>query len=327
MEKKNIIKYDGVLELGNITLDCYVLQDGTRVLSGNGMQTALNMVDEGEQNPSGTRLARYMGQKTLEPYILKAKQQGHFQPIICWKGEQKINGYNALALIDICDAFLQARKEIKLSSRQTIIAEQCEMLVRSFAKVGLIALIDEATKYQYDRESKELQAILKALIGDEIEGWQRQFNLSFYKEIYKLWGIPFTPKNIKYKPQFIGHITNKYVYGNLPMGESVLKELKSRTPKTAKGNYKYKLHQWLTKDEGREMLKKVLNTVEGFASISESKAEFDRMIQKKYGQQSLSFPDFDPYKEEETKEDLQKLSVFNQKLKQGLEYNPKQDKK
>lgn len=59
----------------------------------------------------------------------------------------KINGFEATILIDICDAFLQARKEINLSTRQKIIAEQCEILVRSFAKVGLIALIDEATGY------------------------------------------------------------------------------------------------------------------------------------------------------------------------------------
>ncbi|HGN3509251.1 TPA: hypothetical protein ACKSJL_004093, partial [Providencia stuartii] len=61
---------------------------------------------------------------------------------------KKINGYEASILVDICDAFMQARKEIDLSPRQSIIAEQCEMLIRSFAKVGIISLIDEATGYQ-----------------------------------------------------------------------------------------------------------------------------------------------------------------------------------
>lgn len=160
MENK-IIK-DGVLELTNdVSIDCYVLEDGTRVLSGNGMQLALNMINENEVNPSGTRLARYLGQTTLKDYLYKGKEQGHYDPIICYRGDQKINGYEATVLVDICDAFLQARKEIKLSTRQEIIAAQCEILIRSFAKVGIIALVDEATGYQYEREQKELQIILK----------------------------------------------------------------------------------------------------------------------------------------------------------------------
>ena len=92
---ENQIKYEGEIPLGNINLPCYVLADGTRVLSGNAMQVALNMVDEDEVNKSGSRLARYIGQKTLEPFIYKGKEVGHYDPIICYKGETKINGYEA----------------------------------------------------------------------------------------------------------------------------------------------------------------------------------------------------------------------------------------
>lgn len=289
-EKVNKIKYDGVLELTNdINIDCYVLEDGTRILSGNGMQIALNMIDVNELNPSGTRLARYLGQKSLQPYIYKGKEVGHFDPIICFRGEQKVNGYEATVLIDICDAFLQARKEINLSARQKIIAEQCEILVRSFAKVGLIALIDESTGYQYDREKKELQTILKALVSDEILEYQQQFQLSFYREIFRLWEIPFTPQYIMRKPQFIGHLTNRYVYKNLPKGVFVLDKLKSKTPKTKGGNFKYRLHQSLTADVGREALKKVLYSVEAIASISNNKIEFERLMNEKYGQKEIPF--------------------------------------
>ncbi|MGB3149471.1 MAG: P63C domain-containing protein, partial [Maribacter sp.] len=262
-KKENVVKYEGTLELNSIDIDCFVLEDGTRVLSSREMQRALSMVDEakeGDSQTSGARLQRYLGQKSLQPFIYKGKEQGHYNPIICYQGDKKINGYEATILIDICDAFLQARKDIKLSPRQKIIADQCEILIRSFAKVGLIALIDEATGYQYDREKKELQTILKALVSDEILEYQQQFQLSFYREIFRLWNIPFTPKNIKRKPQFIGHLTNRYVYSNLPKGIFVLDKLKSKTPKTEKGNFKYRLHQSLTENKGREALKKVLYT-------------------------------------------------------------------
>ena len=39
--------------------------------------------------------------------------------------------------------------------------------MRSFARVGIIALIDEATGYQHEREQDELQKLLKAYIAEE----------------------------------------------------------------------------------------------------------------------------------------------------------------
>lgn len=318
---KNIVKYDGALELNNVEIDCYVLESGIRVLSGREMQRALKMVDEvddGKQT-SGARLRRHLNQKSLKSFIYKGKEQGHYEPLICYKGEQKINGYDAFVLIDICDAFLQARKEINLSPRQKIIADQCEILVRSFAKVGLIALIDEATGYQYERENKELHYILKALVSDEILEYQQQFQLSFYKEIFRLWDIPFTPKNIQRKPQFIGHLTNKYIYSNLPKGIFVLEKLKSKTPRTAKGNYKYRLHQSLTKDKGREVLKKVLYSVEAIASISKNKREFDRLINEKYGQKEIPFEDLETLDKPPIKNIILKTD-FDKKLKKALSF-------
>lgn len=144
---KNKIIHEGEITLGEVIIPCYVLEGGIRVLSGSAMQNALHLQDDSE-NKSGTRLARYLEQKSLEPFIYKDKKHGHYEPLICYRGNQKVNGYEATILADICDAFLEARKHINLSSRQKIIADQCEILIRGFARVGIIALIDEATGYQ-----------------------------------------------------------------------------------------------------------------------------------------------------------------------------------
>ncbi|MCW3108509.1 MAG: hypothetical protein JWQ09_3015, partial [Segetibacter sp.] len=119
------------------------------------------------------------------------------------------------------------------------------------------------------------------------------FHLSFYKEIFRLWRIAFTEANIKRKPQFIGHITNKFVYENMPKGMFILTALKSKTPKTTGGNYKYRLHQSLTPEVGRETLKKVIYTVEALASISTDKNKFIKLIAEKYGQKEIPFDDFE----------------------------------
>lgn len=277
----NIVKYRGELDLAGMKIPCYVLEDGTRVISGRGMQESLKMVDvEDGKQTAGTRLTRYFNQKSLNPFFSKYLSSDHFEPLICSDGGKKINGYKADILADICDVFLQARKEIELSVRQSIIAEQCEILMRAFARVGITALVDEATGYQYEREKNELQKILKAYISDEILRWQLTFTDEFYREIFRLWGIPFIPKYIRNKPSFVGKLTNKYIYEQLPRG--VVDKIKEQTGKTEKGNWRYKWHQSLTPEIGREHLKKQIIEVTALMSVSQSKEQFDALFLQKY---------------------------------------------
>lgn len=196
------------------------------------MQNALKLQEEHETK-SGTRLVRYLNPKTLETFIYKDKSLDHYNPIECYKGNQKINGYEATILADICEAYLEARNNINLSTRQKIIADQCEILIRGFARVGIVALIDEATGYQYERERFELQKILTAYVSEEILKWQLTFRDDFYKEIFRLWDLPFIPKYIKNKPSFIGKLTIKYIYDQMPRG--VIEKVKENIGKTEMG--------------------------------------------------------------------------------------------
>lgn len=286
---KNKIIHDGELDLSGIIISCYVLEDGTRILSGRGMQEALNMVDvELNSKPtSGARLNRYLEQKSLEPYIYKDKLPGHFDPIICYQGDKKINGFEATVLADICDAFLEARKNINLSSRQTIIANQCEILIRGFARVGIIALVDEATGYQNVREKDELQKILKGYISEELLEWQKEFHDKFYQNIFRLRKWDFTTISIKNKPGVIGTWTKNLIYKQLPKG--VLEELKTKTPKSKSGNYIARFHQSLTDDTGKKHLRNQLITVIALQDISEDWEQFMRYFNRKFGQQELDF--------------------------------------
>lgn len=231
------------------------------------MQNALKMSDEGNQE-TGDRVARYLSQKSLQPFIYKDKKAAHFEPLICYKGESKINGYEATILLDICDGFLDARKNIKLSPRQEIIAHQAEILMRSFAKVGIIALVDEATGYQYKREKDELQKILKAYISEELLAWQKKFPDVFYKEIFRLNNWDFTVDTIRKRPGVVGTWTNKLIYEQLPKG--VLEALKKKTPKSEAGNYTARLHQSLTTDTGDSHLNAQINSVIALMQVSDS---------------------------------------------------------
>lgn len=296
-EQPRKIVCKGELELGNTIIPCYVLEDGTRVLSGRGMIPSLNMVDEDKKdNLSGTRLTRYLEQKSVKPFIISANRGGHFEPIICYEGNNKINGYEATVLADICEGFLEARKNIKLSPRQKIIADQCEVLMRGFARVGIIALVDEATGYQYKREASELQKILSAYISPELMPWEKRFPDEFYREIFRLnnWGyLTVNGINIQNRPSCIGTWTKKYIYSVLPHG--VLEALLERTERNENGRLKHRLHQHLTREQGIEHLNKQIISTVTLMSISDNWKEFDRLWNRKFGQQELTFDEQNEY--------------------------------
>ena len=50
-------------------------------------------------------------------------------------------------------------------------AEKAALLLGAFAEVGIIALVDEATGYQYDRARDALARILEQFIAKELQPW------------------------------------------------------------------------------------------------------------------------------------------------------------
>ncbi len=319
---ENRITHEGEITLGEFPIPCYVLEDGTRVLSTSAMQKALGVIGNEPNQRSSKRLDEILTSKAVSRFITDDMVSSKLTPITCIYGNKKINGYEAMALPELCEIMLQVRdyaneNNLELGSRQQLVIAQSDLIIRSLARVGIIALIDEATGYQYQREHFELQKILNAYISAEIVKWQLTFTDDFYKQVYRLWGLPFIPKYIKNKPSFIGKLTTKYIYDQLPKG--VVDKIKETTGKTEKGNWKYKWHQSLTPEVGREHLKKQIIEVSTLMSISQSKEQFNSLFQQKYNaspvQLELEFM-------EEVKEP--KLSNFNQSLKKALDYNPKE---
>ena len=130
-------------------------------------------------------------------------------------------------MADICDAILAARKAKVLTPKQEAIAAQCEILTRSFAKVGIIALIDEVTGYQEVRDRLALQAILDRYLTKEKAKWAKTFPDEFYEHMFRLRNWSFNPLSIK-RPRMIGHYTNDIVYARLAPGIlTKLKELEA----------------------------------------------------------------------------------------------------
>lgn len=241
---------DGVIEI-----PCYVLDDGRRVLIQTGMLKGLNMSQGTASGGHGDRLTRFIATKGINPFVGKELSEVITNPIkFRARGGGTAYGYEATVLADLCDAVLEARKTVKLNYQQEHIAQRCEILVRGFARVGIIALVDEATGYQRDRARDELAKILEAFVAKEIQKWVKTFDLEFYLLICELKRLPL--EVAKKRPQYFGHLTNNLVYYRLAPG--VLEELKKLSPADARGYRKTKLFQGLTPDIGHPKLKEHL---------------------------------------------------------------------
>lgn len=245
------------LIIGNIKIPCYVLEDKRRVLSGRGMQDALDL---GQSH--GSKLKQFMGRSVLKPFINNELAMALANPIRFirpGRGGKLATGYEATILVDICDVILEARDAgVLKTSKQIVIAKQCEILTRAFARVGIIALVDEATGYQEVRDREILQAILDKYIRDEWAKWTKQFPDEFYKQMFRLRNVPYPPYSMK-RPQYIGHWTNDIVYTRLAPG--VLKALREKNPRQQSGTRKRKHHQYLTENLGIPKLQEHLSNI------------------------------------------------------------------
>src|ERR1700743_1025010 len=270
------------LHLGELDVPCYVLEDGTRVLSRSGIQKAI-----GYTGRSGEMLTRLVTEKNGFPEKIVA---GVLNPIPFIRpdaggSQPATNGYEATLFIDICNAIIDLDRAGVLNDNQREYAYYADIIIRSVAKVGIIALIDEATGYQYDREKDELQKILKAYISEELLAWEKRFPDEFYREIFRLndWG--FTVSQINARPGIIGTWTKKYIYSVLPKG--VLQALLEKTPRNDKGKLKAHLHRSLTREQGIEHLNKQIISVVTLMNISDNWRQFESLWNKKFGQQEL----------------------------------------
>ena len=249
---------DRPLVIGDIEISCYVLEDETRVLSQRGMIAGLGMSRGG--TGAGDRLAHFVGQNALQPFVSGGLVPVIADPIVFKNpvGGGVVYGYPATALADICDAVLDARKAGALQRQQEHIAEQCETLVRAFARIGIIALVDEATGYQEVRDRNDLNQYLDLYLKEERAEWAKRFPTKFYRQIFRLHGWEWKGMHVN-RPQVVGHYTNDLVWDRI--APHVREELDRRNPKNEMGYRQARHHQWLTEDVGHPALQQHIGGV------------------------------------------------------------------
>jgi hypothetical protein len=281
------VTHEGTLKIIDIELPCYVLSSGQRVLSQRGISEAFTgnrgggMVANGKD---GTQKSpRFLARKDIKPFInndlmARINSSIEFLP----KAGRSAFGYDSALLPEICEVILDSSR----ANNKTDSAEYrtAELLIRGFARVGITALIDEATGYQRDREKDALAKILEAFVAKELQPYLKTFPADYYEQLFRLYGYSYPPtdKRPQWRPSFFGHITNDVVYNRL--APELLPELKKAASKAER---KSKLHQWLTGDLGHPKLREHLSSIVSILKLSKSPEDFKanvNMIHPQYGE-------------------------------------------
>lgn len=250
MEKKlSKALYEGPLPIGDIELDVAVLDDkeNTRVINMTSVFRAFDRIPR--SNNRLINIPAFIDAQNLQTYI-DQEVMSLIKPIEYLSGKTAKTGYNALILPAICELYLKARRDGELAPKQENLAIKAEILLASFARVGVIALIDEATGFQRDRKLDALRILLSRYIAEGMRKWISTFPDSFFAELDRLYKNE--PTTSRARPQYYGHFINRYIYEPIEHGY-VKNRLNELNIDEVTGKRRGKFHSWLT-EEGRTVV-------------------------------------------------------------------------
>ena len=272
---------DHPIMVGGIEVPCYVLADERRVIATNGVLDAMEMARGGAMIKGMHRVELFAAQDRLSPFVSKELLGRTANPIRFRVGNNTAHGYEADVLIDLAEAVIAADKAGALQKQQIAIAHRCKIITSSLTRIGLIALIDEATGYQKRRDSQELQKILSAYILPEHRSWLQVVPDEFTDEIYRVYGWERKAQNRG--PRYAGKLIRQLVYEKMP--KPILPALDEQNP-SEKGQRKLKHHQFLTPKQGLDHFRSQIITIMTLLRISMNKQEFKAHLRRLYSAQT-----------------------------------------
>ena len=271
--------HQGVLQIGDVGVEVYRLRDNRRMISKRAMAKALNLKSQG-----GNAFLRSMTRKGIRaaidhPLWEKIENPQNFLRVGMDSGASAavVDGYEGTVLIDVCLAIIDAKKKNSLVASQEFLAIQAEIIIRSAAKLGIIALIDEAVGFE-DKGKDEYRLKFQQFIRSEWAQWEQEFPDKFADMLYKLYGLKRLDPDSTKHPRFFAKFTRKFIYHPLANSRGMILEmLDERNPVVySNGGRKFKLFQFLSKDVGLPAIRAHLWQVVGIGNASTNIKQFER---------------------------------------------------
>jgi hypothetical protein len=275
---------EGSIKIGDTEISCAVLSDGRRIIT---QADFLRSLKRSRSPKAGTGvlstvddLPFFLQANVLKPFITGELRESTTPIFYITMAGVKGVGYDALLLTKTCEVYLRYRDSILIEGKplperykNTFIA--CDIIIRSLAGVAIVALIDEATGYQYERPKDALARILEAFIAKELQPYVQTFPEDYYRELFRLRSVAYNPSSVK-RPQYFGHLTNDIVYARL--APQVLEELRKKGERTPLGRLKYHHHRRLTEDIGHPKLRELLASIVTIMKLSPNYADFSKKL-------------------------------------------------
>jgi len=276
---------DRPLRILDTEIPCYVLADGTRVLTQEGFLRAIGRSPRPAAGTGGLagfdKLPVFLAPNNLKELIsqdlIASTNPVHFR---LPTGGRAV-GYKAELLPQVCNVYLVARDKKLLLPSQERLAKKADLLIRGLAETGIVALVDEATGYQQVRSRDALQAFLDRFLRKELAAWVKTFPDEFFLELFRL--KKWQWKGTSRRPGVVGKYINDLIYDRL--GPGVLDELQRKNPILESGRRRAKHFQWLTEDIGHPALAQHMYATIGFmraySNWDDFKVSFYRAFPKK----------------------------------------------
>ena len=257
-------------------INCYVLNDGRRVISRTSAVGALAKGDDDKK--TGGDLQRYV--RPAESFLRVSLADELVEFELDNVKNKTVSGVTAECFLEICRALVRAANAGALKTEaQQELGRRASAFLAACANVGLIALIDEATGYQYTRPEDALQIKLRAYLEKEMRPWEKTFPDELWVEFGRLTGWEGSVQN---RPKYWGHLVNELIYQYLDA--DVYEWLKTNQPKPRHGsNY----HQWLSDQYGLPKLIEHIWMVVGMASACQNMVELKYRMAERFGRQPM----------------------------------------
>lgn len=281
---------EGDLKIGELILSCAVLDDkqNTRVLTQNAFLKAIGRhpFATGGSGSSIDQTAPFLRARNLKPFIsedlVRSTSPILYLPRNPTAGAGGIGyGYSATLLPDVCWVYQDALTAGKLLPSQNHIGEACRGFLKALTNYAIEDLVDEATGFADLKKRRAIDRIIEKYVEKEARPWVKMFDMEFYRQIYRLNGWEFDPDN-NGRPGVIGHWTND-IYDRLAPG--VREELHRRVKRNPRGRPTQKLTQYLTLEEGKPEMRRLLEGVIVAMKLSDDWNQFK-------GRLDLLYPKF-----------------------------------
>lgn len=259
-----------------VTIPCAVLDNETRVLSTRGVSRAFGSKKTGTDT-TGTGAPQpppFLTSAAMKPFLSDELIVLLNSPIVYLPkiGGRTAYGYDCTVLPLICKAVVAADRDGALGARQAGFAAAAQAILDALVGVAMIALVDEATGYQYRRDRDALARELERFINKKLASWVKTFPDEYYERLATLRGIKVDDHH---RPQYFGNLTNDLIYSRLAPG--VLAELQEKNPPGESGRRRARHHQWLSRDLGHPALREHIAVTCAFMKISPS---YEKLIEQ-----------------------------------------------